>query len=101
MAAVETTDDGAIRIITLNRPERRNALDFASLVALRAAFAEARQNPALRALVLTGRGGAFSAGADVREWAEQKASGIVSHDWVGEALQLMQEVFSFPKPAVA
>jgi 2-(1,2-epoxy-1,2-dihydrophenyl)acetyl-CoA isomerase len=101
MPSVETVDDGAVRVIAINRPERRNALDFASLVALRAAFAAARLDPAVRAVVLTGRGGAFSAGADVREWAEGKASGAAGHDWVGEAIQLMPEVFGCPKPTVA
>ena len=33
MPSVETVDDGAVRTVAINRPERRNALDFASLVA--------------------------------------------------------------------
>jgi 2-(1,2-epoxy-1,2-dihydrophenyl)acetyl-CoA isomerase len=101
MSIVETSDDGAVRVIAINRPERRNALNFDALVAMRDAIAEARASRALRALVITGRGGSFSAGADVREWAENKAKGVRGGDWVGEAIQLIQDVFDFPKPTVA
>jgi 2-(1,2-epoxy-1,2-dihydrophenyl)acetyl-CoA isomerase len=101
MPSIETEDHGPIRIIAVNRPERRNALDFGTLVRLREALAESRRESGLRALVLTGRGGAFSAGADVREWAAKKAGEAESGDWVSEAIQLMQDVFEFPKPAIA
>jgi len=101
MAIVEVVDDGAVRTIAINRPERRNALSFHTLELLREAITEARALSELRALILTGRGGAFSAGADVREWAEKKAAGERGGDWVGEALQLMQDVFEFPKPTIA
>ena len=45
MPSVETVDNGAVRVIAINRPERRNALDFASLVAVltRRALAECAQ----------------------------------------------------------
>jgi 2-(1,2-epoxy-1,2-dihydrophenyl)acetyl-CoA isomerase len=101
MSIVEVVDDGAVRTIAINRPERRNALSFETLVLLREPITEARARTELRAMILTGRGGAFSSGADVREWAEKKASGERGGDWVGEALQLMQDVFEFPKPTIA
>src|SRR5271163_3725990 len=101
MSTIDIEDDGAVRTIAINRPERRNALNFDTLVWMREAIAGARASTSLRALVLTGRGGAFSAGADVREWAEKKASGERSGDWVGEAIQLIQDVFDFPKPTIA
>src|SRR5271167_3478856 len=101
MAMIEVEDDGAVRTIAINRPERRNALNFDTLVLMREAIADARANTTLRALIITGRGGAFSAGADVREWAENKAKGVRSGDWVGEAIQLIQDVFDFPKPTIA
>jgi len=55
--------------ITLNRPERRNALSNAMLRGLETALAEAERDDAVRALVLTGAGGAFCAGGDVKEMA--------------------------------
>jgi enoyl-CoA hydratase len=51
-------------LVTIDRPERRNAVDFDTLVALRSAIDEAAAREA-RALVLAGAGGAFSAGADL------------------------------------
>jgi 2-(1,2-epoxy-1,2-dihydrophenyl)acetyl-CoA isomerase len=101
MSTIETVDDGAVCTIAINRPERRNALNFDTLVVMREAIAAARANTALRALIITGRGGAFSSGADVREWAEKKAKGERGGDWVGEAIQLMQDIFDFPKPTIA
>jgi enoyl-CoA hydratase/carnithine racemase len=50
---------------TLNRPERKNALNFALFDELRALFDEVDRNEADRALVLTGAGGEFSSGADL------------------------------------
>ena len=52
----------------------------------------------------TGRGGAFSAGADVKEWAEKKRRATIpipSNDWVEEAVQLVQDVPRCPKPTIA
>jgi enoyl-CoA hydratase len=51
-------------VITIDRPERRNAVDLETLVALREAIDSARQRE-VRALVLTGAGGNFCAGADL------------------------------------
>jgi enoyl-CoA hydratase len=60
-------DRGAVRILTLNRPDARNALDDALRAALVAAVREADADPRIRALVLTGAGPkAFSAGADIK-----------------------------------
>jgi enoyl-CoA hydratase/carnithine racemase len=58
---------GRLRVLTMRRPGARNAMDTASLVALIDALDDADRDPDLRGLVLTGAGGTFSAGADVRE----------------------------------
>jgi len=58
---IEIADRGALRIITLNRPEKANALNRDMLAGLLAAF----DAPAARAIVLTGTGKVFSAGADL------------------------------------
>lgn len=57
---------GAIATIMLNRPQARNALDFAMRRELLAALDEIEANPAARAVVLTGAGGHFCAGGDVK-----------------------------------
>lgn len=58
---IDIADHGALRIITLNRPEKANALTHDMLAGLLAAF----DAPAARAIVLTGAGKVFSAGADL------------------------------------
>lgn len=58
---------GRLRLLILDRPEARNALDTASLAGLLDAVDEADRDPDLRGVLLTGAGGTFSAGADVRE----------------------------------
>jgi len=58
--------DGAIATVTLNRPERRNALSDALLTELASAFTELRDDAGVRVVVVTGAGPVFSAGADAR-----------------------------------
>jgi enoyl-CoA hydratase len=58
---------GAVTLLTLNRPDALNALDRATLIALRAAVADVAADSDVRALVLTGEGRAFAAGADIQE----------------------------------
>jgi 2-(1,2-epoxy-1,2-dihydrophenyl)acetyl-CoA isomerase len=69
MAEVETSRDGAVLTITLNRPEVYNALNAAVHKALAAALKEAR-DPGVRAVVLTGAGRGFCAGQDLTEFRE-------------------------------
>lgn len=64
MAEVQLRDEGPVRWITLDRPEKRNALDAAMVDALLGALAEARDAP-VRCIALRGAGTAFSAGADL------------------------------------
>lgn len=56
--------DGAIAIVTFNRPDRRNSLSDAMLTELAAAFAELRDDAATRVVIVTGAPPVFSAGAD-------------------------------------
>jgi enoyl-CoA hydratase/carnithine racemase len=60
-------DKGAVRILTLNRPEKRNALDTALSRELLEALRTADADEAVRCVVLTGAGAAFCAGADLSE----------------------------------
>lgn len=64
-AVLLASRDKDVLTLTLNRPHRKNAIDGALWEALGAALDEARRDPGLRALVITGADGAFSAGADL------------------------------------
>lgn len=90
---------GAIRLLTLDRPEKLNALSTSMLEQLDRALDDARTDQACRVVVLTGAGDrAFVAGADIGEYAEQ------SHEAFDEYQRLCRRLFSslddFPKPVI-
>jgi enoyl-CoA hydratase len=71
-----TARDGKILTVTINRPEVRNAVDSATAVALAEAFKQFESDASLGAAVLTGVGGTFCAGADLREVADGRRAAI-------------------------
>lgn len=70
MTIVLSEDRGAIRVLTINRPEKRNALNYALTEALVDGLSAADAAAEVRAVVLTGMGKGFCAGADLDEFAE-------------------------------
>jgi methylglutaconyl-CoA hydratase len=96
-----TLSDGVARI-TLNRPEKRNALDRATIAALSSALHECAGNPAVRVLQITGAGELFCAGADLAEMQAQVAAGEAANLADAEQLATMLAVLdAMPKPTVA
>ena len=74
---------GAAAVLTITRPERRNAVDVATAQALREGFELFEADDGARVLVLTGEGPeAFCAGADLKALAEAAAAGIDPLDWL-------------------
>ncbi|MHB8632925.1 MAG: enoyl-CoA hydratase/isomerase family protein [Thermoplasmatota archaeon] len=71
---VTVRDDGRVRIITLNRPQARNALSTALRMALIERLKEAEADPKVGAVVLTGAGTVFAAGADLQEMADRSSA---------------------------
>ena len=61
--------DDHLMVVTMNRPHRYNAMSGAMLVRMYDAFAEASDDPDVRCIVLTGAGGNFSSGADLKAMA--------------------------------
>lgn len=90
-------------VITLNRPDHMNAFTVTMANELVAAFADAGQNDDVRAVILTGGGRAFCAGADLSEGAEALASGpsksAEDHRDHGGIVTLA--MFECPKPIIA
>jgi len=74
MAEVETTHEGAVQTITLNRPDVMNAFNRALHTGLRDALKEAR-DPEVRAVVITGAGRGFCAGQDLKEFTDMASVG--------------------------
>ncbi|MSP83593.1 MAG: enoyl-CoA hydratase/isomerase family protein [Alphaproteobacteria bacterium] len=101
MAEVERSDDGAIRTLTLNRPDARNALNLSLLKGFRAELRATRDAPSVRCVVVTGAGRGFSAGADVKEWAEVAAKGVADYGWVEETHAMIEELATLPIPTIA
>lgn len=90
---------GRVRWLTLNRPERKNALDPDTTLALTEAIAESAQDEDTRVVVLTGAGSAFSSGADLRSVSgSPHPSGKNMLDVVNE---LILGVWNLPKPVIA
>ena len=66
MGVVLDEKQGRVRCLTLNRPERRNALDRETIYSLKEALSVCGSDSETRVVVLTGAGSAFCAGADLR-----------------------------------
>ncbi len=62
--------EGHVMVVTMNRPERRNALSLEMMRGMSQAWDEANADPDVRAVILTGAGGAFCAGADLEAMSE-------------------------------
>ncbi|QHB73781.1 enoyl-CoA hydratase-related protein [Stenotrophomonas sp. 364] len=99
-APIDVADDGAIRTVTVNRPDKLNALNRATLEALDAAFAAAAADPAVRVVVLTGAGPkAFVAGADIAEM--NVLTPVQGRDFSLLGQKLMRRIERMPKPVLA
>ena len=97
---VLTQDRGAVRILTVNRPDKLNALNAATLDALHAAFRDAASDDAIRVVVLTGAGAkAFVAGADIAEM--NALTPVQGRDFALRGQRMMRFVETLPKPVIA
>jgi len=97
---LKIADHGAVRVIAIDRPDKLNALNAATIDALDAAFADAAADDAVRVAVLTGNGPkAFVAGADIAEMsALAPAQG---RDFSLRGTRMMRRVEKMPKPVIA
>jgi len=100
------TTEGAVGVITLNRPESLNAMNPEMLDTMFRVAEKAASDPAIRCLVITGAGRGFSAGGDVKAMASgNRGDGRGSVLTGAEALRQQEEIsrllFEMPKPTVA
>ncbi|HBO78159.1 MAG TPA: enoyl-CoA hydratase/isomerase family protein, partial [Cupriavidus sp.] len=92
--------DGKTAVITINRPQRRNALDDEAKQLLADAIRRAREDRSVRSVVLTGAGGHFCSGADLSGEAEGEMPFLVrdallgAHRWHAELMDLEKPVIS-------
>jgi enoyl-CoA hydratase/carnithine racemase len=97
---VEWTVDGSTAVITLNRPEARNALTWEMYAALVAACDKADTDPAVRVLIIRGAGGAFAAGTDISQFRDFKTGddGVAYERRLEAAIDRIEQVM---KPTIA
>lgn len=94
-------EDG-IATLTLNQPKSRNPLDTATIGALEQQLARIRRDPAVHALILTGSGGCFCAGGDVRAMtATPPRTAGQWHGRMRDAHLLVQALRTLDKPVIA
>jgi methylglutaconyl-CoA hydratase len=101
-APVKMEIGGGTAHLTLNRPDKRNALDGATIGALSAALERCAKDPAVRLLQLTGAGNVFCAGADLGEMqAQAQASEAQNLAHARKLASLLGALDGWPKPTVA
>jgi 2-(1,2-epoxy-1,2-dihydrophenyl)acetyl-CoA isomerase len=94
--------EGAVATITLNRAQARNAFTAEMKTALLATLSRAASDPAVRAVIITGAGDAFCAGQDLREHADNLASGAGLGDTVRQHYNpIITAITTMPKPVIA
>lgn len=104
MAVVEIERHCATAVLLMNRPEQRNALDLNMRKAFASAVATVRDDQDVRAVVLTGSGGHFCAGGDIRTMAEQAGAQVDVFDSRTAMQQLhrwFDDLVDLEKPVIA
>lgn len=100
----DLVDSGILRL-TLNAPQKRNALSVAMLTALNDAFLSAGQDPEVRVIVLAANGPAFSAGHDLKEMTGARTQSDRGRSYFTQVLTqcsaMMQGIVNCPKPVIA
>jgi len=95
---------GAIALLTINRPEKLNALDYATNDILMQLLDRIEDDDAIRAMILTGAGDrAFSAGADIHEFSESVRQGpeLAVKEFCRRGQAMTSRLESFGKPIIA
>ena len=93
-------DDNGIALVTINRPDKLNALSGAVVAELREAFEQIARDAYIRGAILTGSGEkAFVAGADINELA--RLSALEAREFALRGQQTFRMLETMPKPSVA
>src|ERR1700676_5794315 len=94
------TDEDATRVITLRRPDKKNAITREMYRAMSEAIDTAQDNPAIRCMVITGGPGAFTAGNDLEDFLKDGSSNTDAPRVLG-ATQFLYSLAHNAKPIVA
>lgn len=97
MKFAKVSTAGRVSVVTLNRPERLNAIGAELLLDLHEALVQAQNDPATGAIVLTGSGRAFCAGDDLKEFDQQAASPASIAQHCDRIQQITRDIMFGPK----
>src|SRR6201998_4835748 len=92
-------DDAAVRTVTLNRPQKRNAIDIELRIALAEAIESADRNPDIRVIIVTGAGSVFSSGGDISTMHRMPAERALER--IELAQRVIRAIWNTPKPVLA
>jgi enoyl-CoA hydratase/carnithine racemase len=95
---LQLLDRDGVRLLTLDRPESRNAFNQALWCATRDALVDAADDPTIKCVVVTGAGTAFSAGQDLAEMADPSTMGDGEEPGYRTFMPVLE---AFPKPLIA
>ena len=102
---VEVTRDGGIAILTMARPEKRNALSEGMLGALQAALDAAAKDAGVRAVVIAAKGPVFCSGHDLKELTARRADADKGRAYIDGLMRscarMMRSIVTHPKPVIA
>jgi enoyl-CoA hydratase len=101
MDTIITAKHGSVAVVTINRPERRNAVDLATARALFDAFSAFEGDAQASVAVLTGAGGGFCAGADLKALASGEAGNRVEPGGVNSFAPMGPTRMRLSKPVIA
>jgi enoyl-CoA hydratase/carnithine racemase len=88
--------------LTLNRPNRLNALDTRTIAECDFLVEQTWNDPEVRCLMITGAGRGFCSGADVKDWGSGAYDEVTPEDsWVLKMHRLMSRLYRMPKPVIA
>ncbi|MFI4929601.1 MAG: enoyl-CoA hydratase/isomerase family protein [Burkholderiales bacterium] len=100
MSYAMLNNDGTVSVVTLNRPERLNAIGAGLLSDLHEALVKAQTDPDTRVVVLTGAGRAFCAGDDLKEFGEQSSSEAGIAETCSNIQRITRDIMFGPKLVV-
>jgi 2-(1,2-epoxy-1,2-dihydrophenyl)acetyl-CoA isomerase len=92
-------DDAAVRTVTLNRPQKRNAIDIELRIALAEAIESADGDPAIRVIIVTGAGSVFCSGGDISTMQRMPSQRALER--IDLAQRVIRAIWKTPKPVLA
>src|ERR1700757_4101065 len=92
-------DDAAVRTVTLNRPQKRNAIDIELRIALADAIESADRDPGIRVIIVTGAGRVFCSGGDISTMQRMPPERALER--IELAQRVIRAIWNTPKPVLA